>query len=333
MYHSENQLDLISRLLEKSIEGYCLALETINRLTIQYRLEAFCYLFCNSWELLLKAKILAESGDERSIYYKSQRNNKRSLSLRDCLRQVFTNPTDPTRRNIERIEKLRDESVHLVINRIPHDVIRIFQAGVVNYHRSLNQWFGESLSQRFPVGMMSIVYDLSPENSDLSNARLQRELGLDASEFLTRYCADVKKEFEELNFSAEFSIGIQYRLVLTNRVDDGDIVLTSGSQGAEYPTQIVEVAKDSGSSHPFRQKELLEHLNERLPTTVVNSHDIKCINKVYGIKSKPEFFYQGRVPGSPAQYSPAFEDWVVTRFMSDNRFFTITRDKFKSMPG
>ena len=47
---------LKGRLLNKSVDAYVLALETINRLSIQYRLEAFCYLICNAWELLLKGK-------------------------------------------------------------------------------------------------------------------------------------------------------------------------------------------------------------------------------------------------------------------------------------
>ena len=39
---SSGSFDLKARLLDKSLEAYVLALETINRLTIQYRLETFC---------------------------------------------------------------------------------------------------------------------------------------------------------------------------------------------------------------------------------------------------------------------------------------------------
>ena len=74
MRHNEG-FDLKKRLVEKSIEAYVLALETINRLTIQYRLETFCYLICNAWELLLKAKILEDEGKPDSIYYKEQQGN------------------------------------------------------------------------------------------------------------------------------------------------------------------------------------------------------------------------------------------------------------------
>lgn len=325
---SEN-FDLKKRLVDKSIEAYCLALETINRVTIQYRLESFCYLFCNAWELLLKAKIVSDQGSEQSIYYNQHQHRKRSLSLRDCLNKTFANQQDPIRRNIERIEELRDESVHLVIGRVPQDVMSLFQAGVINYHNRLNQWFGESLSDRFPVGMMSLVYDLSPEQSNLTDARLQRELGADAATFLARYCADVKKEFEEMHGGApEFSITIEYRLVLTKRSDGADIRLTSGQKDGA-PTQIVEIPKDPSTSHPYRQKELLNRVNTTLTGTKINQYDIQCVNKVHHIKNKQDFFYQGKIPGSPGQYSQAYADWLVKQFDRDDQFFEKARVTYK----
>ena len=66
---SDRDFDLKKGLIEKSIEAYVLALETINRLTIRYRLETFCYLVCNAWELLLKAKIIDRENDSDSIFY------------------------------------------------------------------------------------------------------------------------------------------------------------------------------------------------------------------------------------------------------------------------
>ncbi len=317
---------LKERLIDKSVEAYALALETINRITIQYRIESFCHLICNAWELLLKAKIIND-GEEEHIYYKKQDSNrKRTISLRDCLKRVFPNRNNPSRRNIEYIEELRDESVHLVIGYIPRDVVCLFQANAVGYHKHLNEWFGESLSDRTPVGMMSIVYDMSPESSDLNDQQLRRKLGPDAADFLTHYCAKIKQEFDQLHGSPEFSIGIEYRLVLTKRKDDADITLSAGPGGE--PTQIVEVPKDPSKSHPFRQKEVLDQVRDQLH---INAHDILCINKVYKVKNRPEYFYQGSVPGSPGQYSQAFVDWLVKQHSRDECFFRKAREKVKQM--
>lgn len=45
----------IEALLTKSEEAYLLALEIINKPTINYRTEGFCLFIYNAWELLLKA--------------------------------------------------------------------------------------------------------------------------------------------------------------------------------------------------------------------------------------------------------------------------------------
>lgn len=331
MQDLRENFNLKKRLVDKSIEAYILALETINRLTVEYRLETFCYLICNAWELLLKARILEDADEPDSIYYKERDGEtKRSLSLWDCLNRTMQNEKDPIRRNIERIKELRDESAHLVISQIPPDLIGLFQASVINYHKFLQQWFDESLADRYPVGMMSIAYDRSPEQWDLSNQRLQQQLGRDATTFLARYCAEIKQELDEFQCSTEFSIGNKYKLVLTKRSNDADVKLYSGADGE--PTQIVEVAKDPSVSHPFRQKEVIEQVNAAIADLQINQFDIRCINKVYNIKTRSEYFYQGKIQGSPGQYSQAFVDWlVVEQYQKDNQFFCKARAKAKEM--
>lgn len=321
---------LKGRLVDKSIEAYILALETINRLSIKYRLEAFCYLLCNAWELLLKAKILEDTGTLSGIYYKKKRGlPKRSLSLRDCLEKIIPERENPERRNIECIADLRDETVHLVFSQIPREVLCLFQASVINYHDRLNKWFGISLSDRVPVGMMSLVYDLRPEQCDLTDKRLRRELGRDAAAFLSRYCSQIKQEFDSLQRPAQFSIGIEYRLVLTKNQADADIVLSTGT-GSSASAQIIEVPKDSSKSHPFRQKEVIEQMKSKVAGLQINQYEIQCVSKVYSIKNRSEYFYKGRVKGSPTQYSPAFVDWLLQQYSKDKAFFTKAKAKAKA---
>ena len=320
--HDEN-FDLKKCLIKNSFEAYILALETINRITIQYRLETFCYLICNAWELLLKAKILDSKGE---IYKKGE--TRWTLSLRDCLKRIISNEKDPIRRNIERLADLRDESAHRVISQIPREVMGLFQASVINYHNRLKEWFSMSLSDKVPVGMMSIVYDMGPDQWDMTNKRLRKQLGQDAATFLTKYCADLKQELDELQRSVQFSIGIEYKLVLTKKHNDADILLSSGSGDSE-PTQIVTVPKDPSISHPLRQKEVIEYLKEK--GLLINQYDIRCVNEVYQVRSKPEYFYKGKIQGSPSQYSQAFVDWLIKKYRKDQKFFSITRYRKKDI--
>jgi hypothetical protein len=167
---------------------------------------------------------------------------------------------------------------------------------------------------------------MSPEVGDLTDKRLRRELGRDAADFLSRYCSDLKQEFDQLERPAEFSIGIEYRLVLTKKQDEADIVLSSGPTGGEV-SQIVEVPKDPSKSHPYRQIEVIETVNREVAGLSINQYDIQCVNKVHKVKQKPVYFYQGKVKGSPAQYSPAFVDWLANQFQRDKEFFQKARTK------
>ena len=317
------------RLLDASMEAYILALETINRLSITYRVEAFTYLICNAWELLLKAKIIGDTGNPKTIFYKTRRGeSKRSWSLSDCLMKVFVHENDPSRRNLELVEKLRDDATHLVIRQVPHDVMALFQACVVNYHNRLSEWFGLSLSQRVNVGMMAIVYDLGPDQLDLSSRVLRRKLGRDTALYLARFQTKLREEFIALGQSPEFSIGIGYKLALTKKPGEGDIILTKGEVGKTVG--IVEVPKDPSSTHPYRRTELVTQVKAALEgETTVTTYDITCIVSVYSIKKRPENYYKGRVEGSPGQYSNGFVEWIVNQYHNDPSFFRKAREKAK----
>ena len=316
---------LKGQLVDKSVDAYVLALETINRLSIKYRIESFSYLICNAWELLLKARILDLEKDREAIYYKKKDSEpRRSLSLRDAVSKVIANDKDPVRRNLEKVAELRDDAAHFVISDVPRDVLLLFQACVINYHKKLNEWFGISLSDRVSVGMMTIVYDLSPGSLDLSSSVLQRRLGKEVAEYLARTQIGIQKEFDELGKSSEYSIDVEYKLVLTKKPGEADIVLNSGGSGKAEA--VVHVAKDPSISHPYRQKDVVPAVNKALRGVVsINQHDIQCINRIHKVKKRAEWFYQGKVTGSPAQYSQAFVGWLLERFTQDADFFAKAR--------
>ena len=204
---------LKGQMVEKSVDAYVLALETINRLSIKYRVESFTHLICNAWELLLKARVLDVQLSRDAIYYKTKRGEpRRTISLRDALIKVVPSEKEPLRRNLEIVADLRDEAMHFVISEVPNDVLLLFQACVINYHKKLNEWFGISLSDRVSVGMMTIVYDLSPGSFDLGSPAVKRRLGKDVAAYLSHMQKKIQAEFSTLERSSEFSIGVEYKL-------------------------------------------------------------------------------------------------------------------------
>lgn len=321
---------LKGKILKKSLEAYVLGLETINRLSVTYRVETFTYLLMNAWELLLKARILDETGSRQAIYYKDVASVRpRTLSVRDALKRVIPNEHDSTRRNVERVADLRDESVHLVLSQLPTDVMALLQACVLNYHRCLHDWFGIGLSDRLPVGMMTLVYDLSPELSSLKSPILRRRLGRDAADYLSQFETELRDEHAALGYPTEFSVRLSYSLFIEKRPAEADIRLSSGPDGKV--TRVVEVAKDPSRTHPHRQKEVVTEVNRRLAgRRQITSYDVICICNVYGVKTRSEFHYRGSVPGNPDQYSDALVDWIADQYEHDAAFFGQTRDRYKS---
>ena len=54
--------------------------------------------------------------------------------------------------------------------------------------------------------------------------------------------------------------------------------------------------------------------------------------RVFGVKKRSDFFYQGSVSGNPGQYSNKFIEWLIQQFNNDNDFFLKVRQKKKKIP-
>jgi hypothetical protein len=318
---------LTRNLRDSSIEAFILALETINRPTILYRMEAFCILFCNAWELIMKAKIL--DGGSKIFYRKKRKQPRLSLSLDDCLKKVFTSEDDPVRLNIEKIHELRNNATHLVISFIPIDIMGLFQAGVINFPRALQDWFSISLSERIPLGMMVLVYDFDPEQYSLENARIRRRISVGTFRWLTDFQTRIQRDAASLgNTQDRFCIPINYKLAIVRNPRKSDIVLSAGGTGQKGV--IIERPRSPDVTHPYRRKEVIELVNDRLQGShIIKGYDINCVREVFKIESKSEFYYKDKF--SPRRYSNEFVDWIVRRARRNRDFFNQTRRRAKRL--
>ncbi len=139
----------------------------------------------------MKAKILADGG---KIFDKKKRKQPRiSIKLNECLNRLFIFETDPVKSNIRRISDLRNNAMHLVIPFIPPDIMGLFQAGVLNYPKALQDWFGINISDRVPLGMMALVYDFDPKMHSLEYPKIRRKLPAETVRWLTSFQQDIRK--------------------------------------------------------------------------------------------------------------------------------------------
>ena len=122
--------DLSKRLVNKSVEAFIMGLEIYNKPTIKYRIEGFSFFICNAWELMLKAYIINNNGEE-SIYFKDSKD--RTISLENAVEIVFPDKHGSLRKNLIRIIELRNTSTHFITEDYEHIYAPLFQACVSNY--------------------------------------------------------------------------------------------------------------------------------------------------------------------------------------------------------
>jgi hypothetical protein len=89
------------------------------------------------------------------------------------------------------------------------------------------------------------------------------------------------------------------------------------------------IGVDRGRICPYRRKEVIAKLKERLPETPVTTHDLAAINKVYNILTKEQFCWTPEY--SSPQYSEAFVDWIVQKIETDPDFLHDARTKLYEM--
>lgn len=312
-------------LVANSIDAYVLSLETINRVSISYRMEAFCFLFCNAWELLMKAHLLHLG--QRIFYRKKRKQARRSLTLDDCLGRIFTDANNPVRLNIAKIEELRNAAMHLVVPFVPPGIMGIFQAGVLNYSRTLQQWFGISVSSKVPLGMMSLVYDFDPEEHSLESAQLHRKLPTETVRWLNEFQQDVRSKALALAAESQsFYISIDLKLALVRNPSNADISLSPGTGGAQGV--LIGVPKNADETHPYRQKDVMEQINSHLGGTgKIDPYDLQCVKRVYNVPNRPDFYYKSKF--AAPQYSHAYIEWLKAQYNANPVFYSDARNKVK----
>jgi hypothetical protein len=158
-------------MLDKSISAMISAIEIYNKPDFKYREETFSVLCINSWELLLKAKILQLSGNKLTSLFvwehKKLKNGKRSKKLYRKLNRS-ENPMSismyeayriiseeyglkiekAVKENLEALTEIRDNSIHFINDdlQLSLKVQEIGTASLQNYLHLVGDWFGDVLS-------------------------------------------------------------------------------------------------------------------------------------------------------------------------------------------
>lgn len=80
--------------------------------------------------------------------------------------------------------------------------------------------------------------------------------------------------------------------------------------------------------YPYRQKELVKRLAERLNSRAVTVHDLQCVRRAFPVDDDPTYSHQAQ--WSPRKYSEAYVDWLIEQQTADPDFFHRARDAYRS---
>jgi len=188
------------QLLDHSIAAMVAAIEIYNKPNFLYREETFAILAINGWELLLKAKWLADNGNKiqtlyvkekytkkdgskskRSMVKKTRSGNSVTLGLDYLARKLVETQTLDSNalNNIEALIDMRNSSIHFY-NRSENFSMRLQEVGMAsirNFVTACNKWFKRDLSEyNFYLMPLSFVEPPQATNAVLLNKEEQRFL-------------------------------------------------------------------------------------------------------------------------------------------------------------
>lgn len=175
-------------LLDRAVAATVAAIEIYNKPDFLYREEAFAVLAINSWELLLKAKWLADHNNKISTLYVMEPRTKKDGSKSKKLQiketrsgNPFTHSLDFLAKklveskafdtnawaNLQALMELRDSSIHFY-NRSGAFPVRLQEIGTAslkNFVAATNAWFGRDMSE-FNFYLMPLSFVALPQQTE-----------------------------------------------------------------------------------------------------------------------------------------------------------------------
>lgn len=158
--HEQRAVTLSGRLMDKSIQAALSAIEVYNKPDFKYREETFSILMVNAWELLLKAKVVADNGERMESLYQMQKDvtgklvpkpsrsgNPSTISIGEALLKITLDAV--LKDHLLALTELRDNAIHLM-NDSPMVKVKVQEVGTAtlrNYLEMAKDWFQADLSR------------------------------------------------------------------------------------------------------------------------------------------------------------------------------------------
>lgn len=315
-------------MLSKSLSAMVSAIEIYNKPDFKYREENFIVLAVNAWELLFKAKILADNKNKlKSIYVyhdngrikRTRSKNPMTVELIGSMRLLKLEQAVVD--NIISMVEIRDTAIHFFHKaQIKYVVFTLGVATLQNYQSIVKDWFGVSLKDyNFYIMPLSFVYDFTTIKS----------LGLENSPpvvaNIIRSVSEMQNaDSQNSNYRFVCEIGAELFSVKKSSQDaDLTIKIDQNAEGAELA---VTSYKSKLDRYPFSYTQVIGKIKESLPS--VKQGQIDIVIRMFSVKNNQalsafsfrnktqdtEYQKTGKVPaGIPSIYNQSAIDFILSK--------------------
>ncbi|MDQ8186807.1 DUF3644 domain-containing protein [Pelagicoccus sp. SDUM812002] len=248
-------------LLDRAVAATVAAIEIYNKPDFLYREEAFAVLAINGWELLLKAKWLADHGNKVSSLYVMEPRTKKDGTKSKKLQikptasgNPFTHSLDFLAKklveskafdtnawaNIQALLEMRNSSIHFY-NRSGAFPVRLQEIGTAslkNFVATTKAWFGRDMSE-FNFYLMPLSFIALPQQTDAVVLNHEEKKFLNFVESLepanddadSPYSVTVNIDIKFTRSKAKEALGVQF----TNDPNAPAVRLTEEQIRERYP--------------------------------------------------------------------------------------------------
>ena len=248
-------------LLDRAVAATVAAIEIYNKPDFLYREEAFAVLAINGWELLLKAKWLADHGNKISSLYVMEPRTKKDGTKSQKLQiketrsgNPFTHSIDFLAKklveskafdtyawaNIQALLEMRDSSIHFYNHSgaFPVRLQEVGTASLKNFVAATKSWFGRDMSE-FNFYLMPLSFIALPQQTEgvVLNHEEKKFLAFVESlepandDAASPYSVTVNIDIKFTRSKAKDALGVQ----VTNNPNAPEVRLTEEQIRDKYP--------------------------------------------------------------------------------------------------
>jgi hypothetical protein len=314
--------------VDKSIGAALSAIEVYNKPDFKYREETFSILMINSWELLLKAKIIKENnGGLKSIYVminKVGKNgnklntltpdlnrslNPKTIGLPKCLNICEQHPINlntTVKENIFLLMEIRDTAIHFqhADLYLSKKVFEIGTASLKNYLTLITEWFKYDLSvYNFFLMPMTFFHEFEAIKSFSINSNK------DQIENLLKYISEKEKEAPS-DENKDFNISLKLETKFVKSTSTESLLVNYSNDPDAIKINVQE--EDALKNYPYDYNKLTTALNKRFI-------DFKANQRYHNIRKplmKNKKYCKTRLL-DPTNSKSAKKDWYGTEIFKE----------------